>query len=143
MRMDTRTSISSQMNDLSKRPISVCYEIAEKLNLKSQCKVIAARAIAARAILKATEGSGVHLEQVLDRTEGKVPSGDAGGSGPGIQFVFNLMGQGAIPGSAGEVIQGVLASQGVNPVNPPLALAPLRTTPINKEEDETDASGAD
>jgi len=61
----------------------------------------------------------------MERTEGKVPNGEQSG-GNTINFIFNsLGGQPVIPGSAGEVIQGVLAQQAIASPMPPLrVLAP-------------------
>ena len=137
MRMTARTSTSAQLKDLVKRPISSSYEIVRQLGNASQpCKVIASRVMAARAILKAAEGSGVHLEQVLDRTEGKVASADQG-QGISIAFNFQLAGP-QTPGSVGEVLQGVLAPQAINPTlssNP--THTPL-TLPAQPAEDKDD-----
>ena len=131
MKMASRNSVSSQFVDLIKRPLSVSSDIVASLSDKNQpCKAIAARVMAATAVLRAVQpnGSGNQaLETILERTEGKVPNPDAGSAGVSIAFNFMLAPGGPMPsGSVGEVLQGVLASQALQPVNPLPAAEPLR-----------------
>ena len=121
------TLITRHMKDLLKRSPEVVRECTYDPNRKrdrdrrAYSKGLSARAIAAKAIEKAMEGSVGHLDHVLERTEGKVAS-DPGSAGALIQFNFNIQGGELGAGQArqvGEVIQGVIAqavdTKGVNP----------------------------
>ena len=141
------TLISSQLKDLLKRTPRTVRLSCDDPNTKrdydrrAHSKGLAARAIAARAIVRAMdEGSVGHLETILERTEGKVASPEQQ-AGVSIAFNFNL---GALvagpqtPGSVGEVLQGVLAPQAINPTlssNP--THTPL-TLPAQPAEDKDD-----
>ena len=130
-----RHSVSSQLKDLLARPVSVSYEIVQELKDWSKpSKAIAGRVMAAAAILRAA-GDGSHsnsaLETILERTEGKVASGEQP-AGTLIQFTFNLA-----PGQLPEA----RASRLVNPMPTPALREPK---PHAQRDDEyADAEGSD
>lgn len=115
--------ISRHMKDLLRRPIEAVKASLEDPNSpgdvrqRKHSKGLAARAVAARYIIKAIEGSASHGDTLLDRTEGKVASQDAQG-GAVINFNFNITNGEQGVRQVGEVIQGVLATAQAAPHSP-------------------------
>lgn len=90
--------------------------------------------MAAKAVLRAVEdgtSANTALETILERTEGKVASGDVT-AGALINFNFSIQGEQGVR-QVGEVIQGVLASTAINNDTP----AGQLTAGINPSEPST------
>lgn len=113
--------ISRHMKDLLRRPIEavrICLEdpnTAGDVRQRKHSKGLAARAVAARYIIKAIEGSASHGDTLLERVEGKVASQD-GSAGSVINFNFNVQGElsGVQVRQVGEIVEGALGSAAIN-----------------------------
>ena len=97
---------------------------------RSYSKGLAARAIAARYIVKAMEGSATHGDTVLERVEGKVASNEQP-AGTLIQFNINMTSQ----------LPEARVPRLINP-SPPIALREPQVE-YKRQDEYADADGSD
>ncbi len=113
MRTSARLSVSSHVKDLLSRPLQVSYSIVSEVGEKSQpTKALAARVLAASAILRAAQSGGTGnaaLETILERTEGKVADLHISIDGNKLALQLEAARTRVLRGMSADTIEGELA----------------------------------